>query len=265
VTYGLLSWVYSLAFLSLMLWGLGRFLGTRWGIAGVIAATVLATMSMRGLIRGLSAGEFRKMITKRYGRTALWVVTPQQRRHCTSSRWKTAGGRSVRPAVRAELRAGVRLPQEVNCDEGDQVSLGALVARLEVPDLISRLAQKRAEVREAEAKLKMLETGPRPIEIAERKKLVERAKAWRDLAEGHLVRTKQALGEELDGLLKQIAARRAELDMASDVLERAKGLLERKALSGSVLKWPRGIIGCARRDWLKRRLPGELWRRREPC
>ena len=45
---------------------------------------------------------------------------------------------------------------EVYCEEGDQVSPGAPVARLEVSDLASRLAQKQAEVREAQAKLRLL-------------------------------------------------------------------------------------------------------------
>jgi HlyD family secretion protein len=49
----------------------------------------------------------------------------------------------------------------VYLDEGDRVSPGEPVARLHVSDLESRLAQKRAEVREAEAKLRLLEAGPR--------------------------------------------------------------------------------------------------------
>ena len=81
--------------------------------------------------------------------------------------------------------------REVYCDEGDRVSPGAPVARLEVPDLASRLAQKRAEVREAQARLRLLEVGPRPEEVVEQRRRVERARAWHDLARQDLTRLRR--------------------------------------------------------------------------
>ncbi len=51
--FGLISWLYSVAFLGLMLWGLGGFLARRWGWPGVIGAALLGYLGARGLFRGL--------------------------------------------------------------------------------------------------------------------------------------------------------------------------------------------------------------------
>src|SRR5207237_3051037 len=114
--------------------------------------------------------------------------------------------------------------KEVYFDEGDRVSSGACVARLNVPDLESRLAQKRAEVREVRAKLRQLEIGPRPEEVVERRRRVERMKAWRDLARTDLEHSRQALQEELRRLDKQVSQQRAELQSAEEAYTRAGNL-----------------------------------------
>ncbi|MDQ8033742.1 MAG: hypothetical protein REJ50_17150, partial [Bordetella sp.] len=44
----------------------------------------------------------------------------------------------------------------VAVDEGDKVTYGSLLARMEIPDLESRLAQKKAETCEVEAKVRLL-------------------------------------------------------------------------------------------------------------
>jgi HlyD family secretion protein len=95
---------------------------------------------------------------------------------------------------------------------------------LEVPDLASRLAQKQAEAAEAQARLKLLEIGPRPEEIAEQRGRAVRAKVWRDLADKDLACLQQTFAEELVRLDKRIAQHRAELDAAKDCQERARQL-----------------------------------------
>jgi multidrug resistance efflux pump len=105
------------------------------------------------------------------------------------------------------------------------------VLTLEVPDLASRLAQKRAELREAEARLRLLRAGPRPEEVAEQGRRVERARAWRDLAGEDLRRAGRALEEELARLDKQVTQCRAELDAAQDAHSRSKDLRGRNALA----------------------------------
>src|SRR5205807_8778518 len=137
-----------------------------------------------------------------------------------------------RPASRVELRAPMEgFLQDVAYDEGDRVSPGAVLARVRVPDLETRIAQKQAEIHETQAKLRLLQIGARAEEIAEQRQRVERAKGWRDLAQQDLGRTRKAFEADLDGLDKQIAARTAELDVAQDSYHRAQGLAARKVVS----------------------------------
>lgn len=175
------------------------------------------------------------MIFLRYKRTAVWFVllgAAAAALYFIEIEDRASGPFQVRPAVRAELRAAVAgFVKEVCFEEGDRVSPGALVARLEVPDLDSRLAQKRAEVREAQAKLRLLEIGPRPEEVAEQRYRVERMQVWRDLAQKDLTHAREALKEELARLDKLIAQYGVERDAARDAHERAKNLLGRGALA----------------------------------
>jgi putative peptide zinc metalloprotease protein len=233
--YGATSWSYSLAFLALMLWGWFAAVGTGWGWLGVGLLALSAVLSVQALLRGLTRGEVRKMITTRQVRTLAWVAGLGG---VAAVLWlveiedRVGGAFRVRPVTRAELRAPVGgFLAEVYFDEGDRVSSGDVVARLVIPDLASRLAQNQAEVREAGAKLRLLEVGPRSEEVAEQRERVARAKAWCELARRDLTHTRQAFEEELDRLEKQVAARRAELDAAQDALRRARGLAGRKVLA----------------------------------
>jgi multidrug resistance efflux pump len=75
-----------------------------------------------------------------------------------------AGGPFKLRALRhAELRAPVAgFLRETRYAEGHRVPQGALVARVEVPDLESRIAQKDAELAEAAAKVSVLRAAPAP-------------------------------------------------------------------------------------------------------
>jgi multidrug efflux pump subunit AcrA (membrane-fusion protein) len=235
LTYGLVSWLCSLAFLALSLVVLSQFLGARLGLLGVAVVALLALLGLRGLFHDCTAGEVRNMIRWRHKRTVVWALLlggvpaglfliPMEDR--------ASGPFQVRPAVRAELRAPVAgFLQCVYCDEGDRVAPGTLLARLDVPDLASRITQKEAEVREVRARLRLLEIGPRYEELVEQRRRVERAVAWRDLARQDLARARQALQEELKRLDEQIAQYRAELDAAQDALSRAHKLRPGGSLS----------------------------------
>jgi multidrug efflux pump subunit AcrA (membrane-fusion protein) len=233
--YGLVSWLYSLTFLILSLVVLSHFLGGRLGLIGVAAVALLGLLSLRGLFHGFTAGEVRNMILLRRKRTVLWVaflggvpaalfLIPMQDR--------AGGAFCLRPVSRAEVRAPVAgFLREVSGDEGDRVAPGAVLARLEIPDLACRLAQKRAEVREGQARLRLLEAGPRYEEIIEQRRRVERAREWCDLAEQDLGKARQALGAELARLDKQIAQYQAEVKAAQPAFARARELRGQRAFA----------------------------------
>lgn len=235
LSFGLVTWLYSVVFLVLMLWALFQFVWRDWGWLGAIGVVLLGFTSTRGLFQGFTAGEVMNMITMRSKRTIVWLLALgglAEMLSLVEMPDRVSGSFRLRPASRAELRAPIAgFLKVVYADEGDRVSLGALVAQLEVPDLDSRLAQKQAEVREARAKVRQLEIGPRPEELAEQRQRVDRARNWRDLAQKDLTRSRQAHDQELDRLDKEIAARGAERDASQDSYERAKLVLSRRVLS----------------------------------
>jgi putative peptide zinc metalloprotease protein len=235
--YGAASWLFSLCYLALMLIGLSALLGARWGWAGIAVVTFLGVFTMQGFFAGLGGGEFRQMVFQRRKRTTVWMLALLIAAAVLcfiEVEDRASGTFSIHPPTRAELRAQVSgFLHEVYFDQGDRVSPGALIARMEIPDLPSRIAQKRAEVREVQAKLRLLEVGPRPEEVAEQRCRVDRAKAWRDQAEQDLERSRRTLQQDLARLEEQITQYRAEVTYAQYAFTRdeklfAKGVLPRE-------------------------------------
>lgn len=72
--FGIASWLFSLGFMIVVLMGLVRFLGTRWGPVGIVAVSILGIVVMRRLFSGFSGGEVKKMLFMRYKRTGLWLM-----------------------------------------------------------------------------------------------------------------------------------------------------------------------------------------------
>jgi putative peptide zinc metalloprotease protein len=229
---GLATWLYSAGFLASMLWALLMWLGGFGNWFGVGLVTLLGLVSVPGVFQGFCSREVGHMIRERYGHSVarlvviaglvggLWCIRIEDR---------TGGTFEARCAARFEVRApATGFLRGLYVNEGDHVSSGAVVARLEIPDLASRLAQKRAEAREARAKLALLALGTRPEELAEQRQRVQRAKDWHDRATEDLARQKQALVEDLACLDHQIAACRAELTAAQATFDRDRLLLARQ-------------------------------------
>jgi multidrug efflux pump subunit AcrA (membrane-fusion protein) len=229
--YGGASWLYTLTILGLMFVGMAAAWGTRWGLVGAGLIGLFAASILRGLFRGLMAGEVSEMIRWRRKRTAVWAMALGGLPVVLSVGQiedPVGGSFRVRPATRAELRASVAgFLREVHADEGDRVSPGHPVARLEVPDLESRIARKQAERCESRARLRLLEVGPRPEEVEAQRQRVGRAEAWRDLARRDLDRAEGVLSGDLARLDEQLAQHRAEWEQARDTLARAKRLRDR--------------------------------------
>jgi multidrug resistance efflux pump len=242
--YGLVSWLYSLGFLGLSLVVMTHFLGARLGVLGVVGAMLLLLLSVRGLFHGVSAGEVTKMLRGRHRHNGTWALLAGDvaaALYFVQIEDRVGGAFQLRPATRAEVRAPLAaFVQAVYCDKEDRLSPGAPAARLEVVDRESRLAQKQAEMGEVQAKLRLLEIGPRPEEVAEQRQRVARAQAWRDLAEQDLRRTRRAHAEDLDRFAKQVVAAGAEVDVARDSFQRAQGLASRKALPEEQLREAEG-------------------------
>jgi putative peptide zinc metalloprotease protein len=233
--FGAMTWAYSLAFLCLMLAGMARLLDASWGPAAIGFTLFMVAVRVRRRLRGILTGEVATMIRMRRKRSAVWAVALGAVLVVLAAARmedRVGGPFSIRPATRVDLRAPVAgFLKAVEFDEGDRVSAGQVVARLEVPDLLSRIAQKGAEVREARANLRVLEVGPRPEVVAEQRLRVQRAKDWRDLAEQDLERHRQVLQGELSKFDHMMDQNRAEYDYAEMALGLARKLLGKGALS----------------------------------
>jgi multidrug efflux pump subunit AcrA (membrane-fusion protein) len=228
LAYGLLSLAYSLLVLTVSLFALARFGGHYLGAAGLTAAGLLCVLSLRGIFTGISRGEVTQMLLTRCGRSTAWVAGLSAAGLALSVVTipdRASGPCRFRPAARVEVRAPVAgFVREVRADEGSRLEAGSVLAVLDVPELASRTEQKQAEVREARARLRLLEVGPRPEEVAQQRRRVERAAAWRDLAVQHLSGARLALQADLERLDGRIAQHRAELEYAADNLARVRGL-----------------------------------------
>jgi multidrug efflux pump subunit AcrA (membrane-fusion protein) len=230
--YGLACWMYSVAFLLLTLFALGQLRGS-WHGLGLAVAVVLCALSLPGMFQGASSGEFSQMLRTRRTRTLAWVfgLAGGFAVLCFGEIEDHVGGSfQVRSVGRAEVRAPVAgFVRAVRVEEGQTVSAGAVLVELEVPDLASRLAQKEAEVREAQARLRLLEVGPRPEEVREHGYRVERARAWRAQAEQDVSRARQGYEEDLQRLEQMRVQYQAEVDYAQQSLARARHLAGRGA------------------------------------
>jgi putative peptide zinc metalloprotease protein len=240
LTYGVACWCISLAMLGGMLWTVGHtidgYLG-HWAAVIIVAPLVLA--SGRAMFQGFSQGEATQMLRARPFRTLFWGATFSGTTAVLGF-WqieqRATGDFVVRPATRMQVRAPLAaFLKDVAGDEGDHVSAGQRVALLDVPDLDSKIAGKRAEVRETEAQLELLKTGTRQEELDDARQRVERAIEWRDLASKDLERNGKAAEKNLVRLDNKIVEADAALKQAIEDVERWQALNKKKVVTDQQL------------------------------
>jgi multidrug efflux pump subunit AcrA (membrane-fusion protein) len=163
LAFGAAAWAYSAMFLVAMLAAFLSYGRGRVGIFGSALVTVFGVISVRGVLQGAAAGEVRNMILLRQRRLVAWsagVVAAGVALAVIPMSERAAGPCELRPAWRAEVRAPVGgFVRDIPAREGEPVEAGALLARLEVPDLSSQYTRKRAELEEARAAVERQQTG----------------------------------------------------------------------------------------------------------
>jgi multidrug resistance efflux pump len=252
--FGAASWLYSLMFVTLMIAGLHHWLSGSVGVLALPIVGVLGVVSARGLLGNLFREEFLKMFWQRHLRTLVWtmllagIVVGSFLVPWTDH---ASGDFEIRAKTHAELRAPVAgFLQHVHYDEGQQVSQGCELAQLAIPDLASRIARKQAELHEAEAKLRLLQAGPRAEEIAQQQRCVEAAGAWRDVAARNLGRQRQALEQELIRFDQMLKEYHAECAYAQQVLARHEKLHSTNTISEDkyAARKKAYLVVCAKRE-----------------
>jgi putative peptide zinc metalloprotease protein len=239
VVYGAMKWLFYVVFLDVMYISLCRWLGERWGVVGLLAATYLASIIVRRIFKGFFGGEFVTMLKTRPVRTTAWaaalfvgalvlcLVRIDNR---------ASGSFAVRPATHLEVRAPVAgFLRAVHYDMGQTLRAGTVIGCLEIPDLESLVAQKQAQLRESEANLRQLTAGPRPEAVREQRLKVERAQAWYDLGMNDLTRARHAQTQDLNRLDQQIAQSRAEVNYSAAAYKQAEQLYRRGVMAGQQL------------------------------
>ena len=136
---------------------------------------------------------------------------------------------AVRPQVGAEVRVGARISGKVehlHANIGDVVKKGQVIAELEKADLEARVAQRRAEMQMAEAKLSALKT-LRPGEIEKVETDVAQCRATLTLAGKELLRQDDLLSKDFtsqqarDHAQERLAVAEAKFASADKALELA--------------------------------------------
>lgn len=142
----------------------------------------------------------------------------------------TASGK-VEPIQTANLSpktAGVLA--ELYVEQGDRVSAGQIIARMESDDIEAELIQARARVAQAEARLAEVRSGNRPEEISQAQASVSQAEARVTEAQARL-----DLAAERADRNRQLAAEGAisqdDLDEALNAAETARATLEQNRAS----------------------------------
>jgi multidrug efflux pump subunit AcrA (membrane-fusion protein) len=134
---------------------------------------------------------------------------------------------AVKPRIGAEVRVGSRISGRVvrlRANIGDAVERGQVIAELETADLDAEVAERRAELRLAEARRDALDTAT-PEEIARAEAEVARFEASAKLASEEWARQ--------EALFKERVATQAEADAARERVTVARAQLEeaRRALA----------------------------------
>ncbi len=235
IVYGTANWIFTVGFLSLMSFQASLYLRSLVGIGGIIAALGFFSVLTRRYFKGSLGEDFRNMFRARKLRVLIWLALiagllaiPIHDR---------AGGEfHVRPVVHREVRAPIAgFLREIQVDEGDLVTADSLLATIEVPELSSNIARKRAEIAESEAILRRLKCGPRLEEMEDQKERIERATRWRDLANSDLEKARQSFAQEMASLQLSIDKANALVEYQGVILEQMQTLHDRGGLAGQQL------------------------------
>jgi HlyD family secretion protein len=122
------------------------------------------------------------------------------------------------------------LLSELYVEQGDRVSRGQVIARMEYDDVQARLDQSRARLSQAEARLARIQSGNRPEEIAQAEARVAQAQARVREAQAQLDLAEQRVQRNRD-LAAAGAISRDDLDTVLNQAEVARTTLEQNQAS----------------------------------
>jgi multidrug efflux pump subunit AcrA (membrane-fusion protein) len=237
--YGFFSWAFIILFLGAMIPGLLRLPRDFTGAFGFALSLLIIPLMCLVAFNGILTKEVVTMIKTRKLRRTLWLIALAGIACALAIvpfSDRATGTFQVRPRTRVEIRAlEAGFLRKIGVDEGANVEPGAIVAQIDIPDLEMTLRKKQAELKETQARLTMLEAGPRREEIDEQRQRVMRYERWRDLANQNLNQSRKALTQDLIRLDRQINQYEAEVSYSRRVCEQSKMLFDKGAFASEQL------------------------------
>lgn len=270
LAYGTCNWVFTVGFLGLMSFQASKYLQSMMGIGGIIAAFGVFSLLTRRYFQGSLGEDFKSMFQARKIRVIVWLTLIAA--FLAIPIHDRAGGEfHVRPVVRREVRAPIAgFLREIKVDQGDTVSAEKVVAVIEVPELTSNIARKKAEIAESEARLRRLKCGPREEEVVDQQEKIKRASQWRDLAKGDLEKARKSFEQEIESLDLTIDKANENVNYQEAILAKMQTLHDRGGLAGQQLlnykkKYQEALLDCdqAKADKKARQAEGVILFERE--
>ena len=240
LAYGGLSWLFAIAFLNFVLLGVVSFAGNEFGIAGMAFASLLLVYALRRVFRGIIGSEFMKMIHSRWFHTCVWMLglgVIGLACFLIPMPYYAVGNFEVRPNERTEVPAPIGcFISRVCFEDGAAVQEGDVLVELHSSDLLSKIETKDAELRQTEANLAKLRSGPRQEELLEQTERVHRLQTWVNLGKDEIDIAKTALTHQLDALDHRVKQTRKSLAFLETSFVQSQQLNRQGALAAIQLE-----------------------------
>jgi len=207
LSYGLLGGAYSAALIGYLAVKGGKFLINRYHGAGLVLFLALLLLAFQDILR--------RGVAKLFHRPERGIKSPMRRRRkllitfviliggglllgLVKMELRISSESQLIPVERAIIRAEVEgILDQILVREGDTVLQGEVVATISPREYEMEIRRNRAELEEKRANLRLLKRGPRPEEIDQARKRVEKARTQVEFATKELVRVGKLYQEEL--------------------------------------------------------------------
>ncbi len=240
LTYGMSCWFFAIGLLNMIVIRFFAFLSSEFGLAGLIFICLFLMFGLRRVFKGFFQTEPVTMIQERPKRTAVWLGTAALLLlllFAIPIRRTTSGEFEVRPGQIVQQHVAVTgIVNEIFVEDGQQVAVGSLIARLRSPELEQQIRTTQDQLIEVEASLARLEAGTRPEELLAQKERVRRLESWYAQGQEELAQARLAHEQNLLILEQRLQTAEGRLEYATHNYDRSQDLYDQGALAGAQLR-----------------------------
>ena len=191
--YGLLAWSYSWGFLAFIAWSFFGFVTERFQGWGFALFTVLLSQVFHAPLKrcftpsGVQPRTWTMNKWVKRGLRLTVLIGAIAAVYFIRTDLRVAGRFYVLPLHNCDVRSEVEgIIQQIHVHEGQTISRGDLIAQLSDRDWRAELTKTSAQIRETEARLRLLKAGSRPEEIELARTVLTKTQELVDYALTHL-------------------------------------------------------------------------------